>query len=149
MLMANCDLCGKKTELISALVEGTMLSVCTNCSKFGNVVQLNKSNINKPKVIEIDRYLDDITDDFAEKIKTAREKLNLKQEELALKVQEKLSVIQSLESGKIKPQISAARKLEKFLGIKLIETVHLPEINKLNVKYRALTIGDLINLEKK
>ena len=147
--MANCDLCGKKTELISALVEGTMLSVCTNCSKFGNVVQLNKSNINKPKVIEIDRYLDDITDDFAEKIKTAREKLNLKQEELALKVQEKLSVIQCLESGKIKPQISAARKLEKFLGIKLIETVHLPEINKLNVKDRALTIGDLINLEKK
>ena len=147
--MANCDLCGKKTELINALVEGTMLSVCTNCSKFGNVVQLNKTKVNKQKVVEIDRYLDDISPDFAEKIKTAREKLNLKQEELALKVQEKLSVIQNLESGKIKPQILAARKLEKFLGIKLIETVHLPESNKLNVKDRALTIGDIINLEKK
>ena len=70
MLMANCDLCGKKTELISALVEGTMLSVCSTCSKFGNVVQLNKEKINKPRVIEIDKYLDDISSDFAEKMAT-------------------------------------------------------------------------------
>ena len=148
MLMVTCDLCGKKTELIKALVEGTMLSVCTPCSKFGNIVHIDKPIVKKTKFVEIDKYLEEITTDFSEKIKIAREKLNLRQEELASKITEKASVIQHLESGKIRPQIATARKLEKFLGIKLIESVNLPEKTKINVKDSTLTIGDILKLEK-
>lgn len=148
MLMGTCDLCGKKNELIKALVEGTMLSVCKPCSKFGNVVYIDKPIIKKTKFVEIDKYLEEIAPDFSEKIKMAREKLNLKQEELASKVNEKVSVIQHLESGKIRPQITTARKLEKFLGIKLVESVNLPEKTKINVKDSTLTIGDILKLEK-
>ena len=148
MLMGTCDLCGKKNELIKAVVEGTLLSVCTPCSKFGNVVHIDKPIIKKTKFVEIDKYMEEITPDFSEKIKMAREKLNLKQEELASKINEKTSVIQHLESGKIRPQITTARKLEKFFGIKLVESVNLPEKSKINVKESTLTIGDILKLEK-
>lgn len=146
--MANCELCGRKTELTKALVEGTMLSVCSACTRFGNVVNVSKQVQKKQRVVEIDKYLEEITPDFSEKIKTAREKLNLKQEDLAKKLNERASIIQSLESGNVKPTIATARKLEKSLGIKLIESVDLPEKSKVNVKDKTLTIGDLIKLEK-
>ncbi len=146
--MVTCDLCGKKNELTKAIVEGTLLSVCIPCSKFGNVVHIDKPTIKKSRFVEIDRYVEEIAPDFAEKIKMAREKLSLKQEELALKINEKVSVIQHLESGKIRPQITTARKLEKFLGIKLIESASLPEKAKINVKDTTLTIGDILKLEK-
>ena len=35
----QCDLCGKEDELYLALIEGTELNVCKNCSKFGKIIK--------------------------------------------------------------------------------------------------------------
>ena len=49
-------------------------------------------------------------------------KTNLSQEELGLKINEKSSVIRTLESGKLKPTDTLAKKIERFLKIKILIT---------------------------
>lgn len=56
-------------------------------------------------------------------IKKAREMLGLSQDELGRRIGEKPSVIRLLESGKLKPSDSLARKIESFLRIQLFEAV--------------------------
>ena len=87
--MPNCDLCGRDTEkLVDAIVEGAMLSVCENCSKFGHVIIVKKPEVieEKPEkkiIVEEKEELELIVPDCAEKIKKARENLSLKQKQLA------------------------------------------------------------------
>ena len=53
-------------------------------------------------------------------MRKARELRNLSQEELGLKINEKSSVIRTLESGKLKPTDTLAKKIERFLKIKIL-----------------------------
>jgi len=153
--MPNCDLCGRDIEKpVDAIVEGAMLSICENCSKFGHVIVVQKPEIieEKPEkkiIVEEKEELELISPDYAEKIKKARENLSLKQKQIASKIGEKESVIHKLESGHVKPSITLAKKLENSLNIKLIEKYEEPKEKELNFKDRDLTIGDLIKIKKK
>lgn len=147
--MSNCDLCGRRnTKLVEAIVEGTMLSVCENCTKFGNVIKIEQPKVENKTIqkIFIEEEKIEIVDlDYSSKIKKARENLNLKQEELAKKIAEKASTIQKLESGHLEPSISLAKKLEKNLNIKLIiEHKEKKEKKGINFRDENLTIGDLL-----
>ncbi len=150
--MPLCDVCGKNTSTFRVNIENAILSVCENCSKFG----INPTEI--PKLIEpkqkehqpifLPEETEIITQDFSQKIKEAREKLNLKQVELANKISEKESIIHKLESSQFSPSIELAKKLEKFLNIKLIE-LYKPEAEKqIDFKNDSLTIGDLIKVKE-
>ena len=39
----SCELCGRNNELVQAVVEGSMLNICKECSKFGNVIAVRKT----------------------------------------------------------------------------------------------------------
>jgi len=147
--MGNCEICGKRFDnLVKSIVEGVMVDVCSDCSKYGKVVPLRKPIIGPDRAINIstsDSY-DDIIDDYSSVVKSAREQKNLKQEELAKNIAEKESVIQKIEGGYLKPPIKLAKKLEQFLGIKLIEVVEEKRDVSLNLKDSGLTIGDLVKL---
>lgn len=147
--LESCELCGKKTKLIDVLIEGSMFSVCQNCSKFGKTVIVEKKpeKIKFPKRIEEEPEI--IVADYHILIKKAREKTSLKQKELAEKILEKESVIHKLEAGQLKPSILLARKLEKFLNIKLVENYLAKEEKRIDFTDKALTIGDLIKFKKK
>jgi putative transcription factor len=64
----------------------------------------------------------EIAKDFFTLMRKAREQRNLSQEELGLKINEKSSVIRTLESGKLKPTDTLAKKIERFLKIKILIT---------------------------
>lgn len=148
----NCEVCGKETtNLLNAIVEGSVLSVCKNCSKYGNVIAVKKPKpAQEPpkKIITIEEPIEVIVSDFSLKIKNARESLKLKQEQLAKNLKEKTSLIHKLESGHLTPSISLAKKLENFLNIKLIEQYE-EEKKQINIKDEDLTIGDLIKIKDK
>lgn len=155
--MPICDLCGNKPSLYKALIEGTELNVCTECSKFGKIletVQSKQSELKKEKKrkgggkkkIEKET-LQLIVPDYAHLIKNAREKLNLKQEDFAKIINEKQNLIHLIETGKFEPSISLARKLEKFLKIKLIEEHEEIMTEKKKVKADTFTIGDFIKVK--
>lgn len=158
--MTSCDMCGKKIEKgIKAKIEGTEMSVCSDCSKYGEIIggnthnnfnNSNKSfnNTFKKKVIR-DEIEEDIVSGYGLIVKNAREKMNLKQDELAKKINEKISLIHQIESEHLKPRLVTAKKLEKFFGIKLIHTISntnysIQNKNEEEREGEELTFGDLI-----
>ena len=151
--MSRCDLCGKEKDLVIALIENTELNVCKNCSKFGKVKR--KANIftpiQKSKKIEKEpeeEVTERIIKGYGNLIKDAREKLNLKQEGFAKKINEKVSLIHNIESEHHEPSIKLAQKIEKFLKIRLIEETKLEKTELKTTKSEGFTIGDILKPKK-
>ena len=63
--------------------------------------------------------MDEVVQDYDDRIRTARESKGLTQEELAKQLNEKASLIRKLERGDVLPSDSVQRKLERELGIDL------------------------------
>ncbi|MCL4332093.1 MAG: multiprotein bridging factor aMBF1 [Candidatus Thermoplasmatota archaeon] len=146
-------MCGEKTPKVTRVrIEGAVIEACDRCAKLGTPVDPPKKapvtyTFSKPayspprprataparpqrrrstQAVRPDRMdLDhvEVTPDYAEIIKTAREKMSWSQDDLAAKLMEKKNVLSSIERGALRPDIKVARKLEKLLGIKLIETI--------------------------
>jgi len=117
----ECELCGKKTKLVKARIDGVLLNVCLECAKSGKIVEQQIKTMPVKRLTAPAQPEEYVVPDFAQQIRLARQKKGLKQEELARLLNEKLSLISSVESGKHVPDLKLARKLEKFFGIKLIE----------------------------
>jgi putative transcription factor len=150
----NCDLCGKESELSDAIIEGSRVSVCKNCSKFGKTIYLKKPNLyyeNKPKkslIIKKPEIIEIVVSNYAQLIKQGRESLKLNQKKLAKMIGVKESLLNKIESAHIKPSILLAKKFQKFFNIKFIETYEEEEkTREINLNKTSLTIGDLINLK--
>ena len=117
----RCEVCGHKihTEPITAVIEGARLTVCVECAKHGKIVTQEEvalpkqSALKKPQtpismvqrkpIVANVQLTQELTEDYANKIKMAREKLALTHEELGKKINEKASVLRNLESGKMEP----------------------------------------------
>ena len=127
--MPTCDMCGQEAQLLKAKVEGTVLDVCERCARFGEVIAkpepIFSKNIPEPmqpraaprrrEIVQV------IVEDYPQKIRQARERKGLTQEQFAGQLNERESVIQKLETGQMKPDIKLARKLENKLHISLVE----------------------------
>ena len=145
-----CEMCGKERELVTAIVEGSILKVCGECSIHGNIIEVKKpktQEIREKKVIETDETEEAIKDDFSEIIKEERGKRGLTQEQLAKLMAEKESVIQGIESGK-PLSFKLAKKLEQFLRIQLIIPIEKKIKKEFSLKSKDITIGDLIRIKK-
>ena len=148
----SCDLCGKEEELFRVKIEGSVIQVCKNCSKYGEVlVSLDRGNV-EPKIkiskkfFESEEKIEVVVKDFSKILRREREKRGLNQEELAKKVNEKLSVIHKLENGHMEPSLELAKKLGKFFGVKLVKEENSKmekEEEEDKIERRNLTLGDL------
>ena len=143
----NCELCGKQRELVLALVENIEMKVCPDCSKFGKVLREIKEIEEEEKKFEEEEFVEGIVDDYSKIIKDKREKMGMKQEELAKKLNIKESIIHKIETGALEPSMETAKKLENFLRIKLI-TEYNVKYKKIGADDRAMTLGDLIGNKK-
>ena len=143
----QCEICGKDTILVKVIIESIELNVCSNCAKFGSVIKIPPKFVSnfgsKPKINIIDQPEEEIVNNYGSLRKNAREKLGLRQEELALKLNEKHTLIHKWECNELKPTIEAEKKLEKFFGIKLISIYKKVDMGK-QKNSQELTIGDII-----
>ncbi|MCK5474768.1 MAG: TIGR00270 family protein [Candidatus Aenigmarchaeota archaeon] len=147
----ECDLCGRQVNrIVKCRVEGSVLSVCTNCSEYGSVIKAPKPVFSRSVSDSV--LPESIVPDAASRIRRAREKQNLSIELLAQKMKEKESVLHRIEQGKFIPPINLARKIERVLRIVLIDKggADLAELDSPKAT-GALTLGDLLKekLEKK
>ena len=106
--MVQCELCGKDTTLVNVLIEGVNLNACSDCGKHGRVITA-KSTIQRDEEIS-----EDISSDYDVKIKHARESRNLKQQECAQLLNIKESMLQKLETKKMRPSLELAKKIVKI-----------------------------------
>ncbi|GIU68871.1 MAG: transcriptional regulator [Candidatus Woesearchaeota archaeon] len=155
----NCELCGQKPAVYDCEIEGTLMKVCNECSKFGVTKKKEKVKILvKEENIEEKESTYLFVEGYGSIVKKAREKLGLKQEEMAKRLNERVSLLHQIESEHLKPSIDLAKKLEKELKIKIIEEVkednmsyEIP-VKRKNVSTSSssgLTLGDFINYKKK
>ena len=151
--MPNCEICGSKTnDLFKVSVEGTEMKTCLPCTKFGKVISkiVEKKSEEKKVIIQTKPDTEEsIVNNYSSIVRNVREKLCLTQEDFAKKLNERLSVIRSIEQGKLIPALKMAKKLENILGIKLIEKLKEVPENLFFEKSGSATLGDLIKIKKK
>lgn len=163
----QCEMCGKTVTSVKTITtEGTELQVCDACSKFGKIKKIPRTidNIqevkdtikqanyqkkqykNYYKSVDIDAEIN-LVQDYKEKIKNKRENLNLKQEDLAKKLNIKENIVHRIETGHLEPNINLIKKLESFLNIKLIDNSEKEKISLSHEKTEATTIGNSIQIK--
>lgn len=97
--------------------------------------------------------LDDmeLIEDYAKTIRSARQKKNMSQDELAQRVGESISTLKSIESGRQKPTEKTIRGLERELEISLLEplgTVPI-KVGKTQSGTAKPTLGDRVIVKRK
>ncbi len=146
-----------------AVIEGARLTVCVECSKHGKVVYaepaaprqaLKKPQApitmvqRKPLVAQV-QITQEVAEDYASKIRVAREKLMLTHEELGKRINEKASVLRNLEVGKMAPNNQLASKLEHMLKIKLLVPISEEKVNQIpKSANQELTLGDIVEIDR-
>ncbi|HDN82978.1 MAG TPA: TIGR00270 family protein [Candidatus Altiarchaeales archaeon] len=159
----QCEICGKpivKGKKIK--LEATIVTACEECSKLGYVLsevkvkkikkeQQSKQLKEEPLDLELNLDELELVDDFHKRIKNAREKKGLKQEELAKLINEPESLIRRIESGKYIPDERIIKKIERILDIGLLAK-HDQEVEKPREEKKVkstLTLGDVILIRKR
>jgi putative transcription factor len=167
----RCEVCGAKIfgKPFKVIIEGAKLTVCSQCSKHGTIVweeepkpksaTIKTKMVSHPPKIKSKKAPEtaveaslELVENYHTKIRQAREKLELSHEELGKKINEKVSLLKKIETGKMTPDNRLATKLEHVLKVKLL----VPASEEKNVPTkipqptsRELTLGDLIQLNKK
>jgi putative transcription factor len=143
-----CEMCGKDAEGLQRVrVEGSVLELCADCSKFGTVIAPMPGAAAAPapsqrpgsvaamgtiddrvraragRLQERDLYRElpdmELAADWGKRIRLAREHLAWTPEELGKKLNEKKSVVLKLESGGFRPPDAMIRKIEHLLRVRL------------------------------
>ena len=138
--MVQCEMCGAETPNPKTVkIEGAELQVCADCAEFGTEVKSQETSTTSTKYSTSggassssssssgssrrrhDLYdeMEEVAEDYDQRIRNARENRDLTQEELANNINEKLSLIRKLEHGDMLPSDDVQAKLEKFLEISL------------------------------
>ncbi|MEB3756869.1 MAG: multiprotein bridging factor aMBF1 [Desulfurococcales archaeon] len=165
----TCELCGRPIygKAYKVVVEGVELTVCASCylkllKDKGLAKKTRKDSPNKGRIIESKMSVSrsrprrraenyDVVEDYAKRIREARERLGLTRADLARRVQEREVTLGKIETGRLMPTIDLARRLERVLKIKLLEPVVDDEEQEIANKpsgKSVLTLGDIAVLKK-
>ncbi|QLD87647.1 TIGR00270 family protein [Natronomonas salina] len=146
--MVQCEMCGAETGSPKTVkIEGAELDVCDDCADFGTEVQTQDTSSSSTKYStsssssssssssggpsggssgggggsrrDMFDEMDEVVQDYDDRIRDAREGQGLTQEELADQLNEKASLIRKLERGDVLPSDKVQRKLEKALDVSL------------------------------
>jgi len=160
----NCEICGRDSEVLYVVIYlGARTYACPDCvdrhgltviKKLGErikqgAVSKRPQSSKRHSISKVKPAPDfELVENYGLVVKRRREELGMTQEDLARKLKVKLSYIKKVEANKIVPEYSLILKLEKILGVKLIETTDLEDER---VKYvyeeefpEGPTLGDLM-----
>jgi len=165
VIFVICELCGKDVTFHKKVtIEGVQLEVCSECAKFGIESKKEPEKEEGPKPIVTQRLevrerrgkpkdvyeaggKEELVDDLGARIRNARSKKGMSQKELAMKINERVTVLSKVETNEMTPDDRLVTKLEKELGIKLRERV--PEVLAgKEGRSGSMTLADLIKMQK-
>jgi len=87
----------------------------------------------------------ELVEDYAERIRKAREKLGWSQAILAERIKVSENIVKRIESGKLRPTLDLAKKIEEVLGIKLLMPSIEEELKQQKIQ-RYVTLGEIVNV---
>lgn len=169
--MVQCEMCGTETANPKTVkVEGAELDVCDDCADFGTEVTTQESSSTSTKYStsssssssggssgesgggssspsrrrDMFDEMEEMASDYDDRIRDAREAMDLSQEELADQINEKASLVRKLERGDMLPSDDVQRKLERKLDITLTESAGGDEEWESESGDTGLTLGDMV-----
>ena len=166
----ECQICGSiiwgKGQRV--ILEGAKITVCHNCAQHGTKIQKPSSYTYGKKPIQKKPYSAtkrqnykpntieelEIVSDYARKVRNARSKLGLNQDQFSQKLNEKPSLIRRIETGKAKPTVKLAKKILQIYKIQLlVKSDEIMDIsvqeNKFMKKSSGSSLGDIAIIKKK
>jgi putative transcription factor len=147
----ECEICGAEGAGYTILVEGAKLTVCSDCSGAGKLIrapQPARSAAGQPeRALRLEM---EVVDGFGAIIAGARKKMGLPLEVLAERINEKHSFLERVEHEKTLPDAKLAHKLEKELGIKLLQEVSSgTAVDAKDRQGKGMTLGDILEIQMK
>ncbi|MDR2845729.1 MAG: multiprotein bridging factor aMBF1 [Candidatus Methanoplasma sp.] len=162
-----CEMCGKEDIATKPMmVEGTRLSLCPNCARFGDEYKASSgsapqgSPVTKTVIEERlqkrerrmgtrDVYAGaatlELIDDYGKVIREAREAKGMDLEEFGKLILEKKGILAKVEAHDLIPDDKLINKLEKALNIKLRELVQPgAQVGQSGRRQEAFTLNDFI-----
>jgi uncharacterized protein (TIGR00270 family) len=121
--MPECEICGKPSDGRIAIVEGAKMQVCPQCEHLGRTVWVPQPERREEPARSRAPMEFEVIEGYGQKVKSTREKRGLSIEELAKKINEKANYLERVEHEKTLPSESLCHRLQKELGIKLMEPV--------------------------
>jgi putative transcription factor len=127
------------------------MTTCQNCTKFGKILSRIAVEAPPKRIVVAPKpeVEESVVKNYAALIRSTREKQNLTQEDFAKGLNERLSVIKSIEQGKLVPDLKLAKKLESSLGLKLVEEQGQVSGTYSFERSGPATLGDVIRIRKK
>lgn len=157
----QCELCGDSTPKTRRfLVEGTRLNVCPNCERFGTALdappkrkpatpqanvavamERRTKRLGQKDVYASESMRMELVEDYAARIRRARESKGWTRQELGARVGEREVAVSHIETGQLRPVDDIAKRLERELGITLFEPV--ADVRVPRAPQRGMTLGDV------
>ncbi len=155
--MAECEKCGRKAGRVSpVMIAGAEMYVCPDCTRFGKAIARapppqQAAPVNphlapvwsSKKKDALSSRVKELAEDYPIRVQRAREGKSWSREDLGRKINEKVSVIGNLENGEVHPTDKLIKKLEKTLGIELMEAVEDVHIAG-SMESKGMTLADFI-----
>lgn len=162
----ECEICGKPVpehNPIRAKIEGSVMVVCKECSKLGTIQKAppkpkfrqqpkgkKQKNTRTRNYSRRDEPTEELIENYDFEIRKAREAKNWSREDLGKKINERVSVITRIETGKMTPDTKLTKKLEKALNIKLLEEVNNVDLSQfINSSSGERTLGNIMKIKRK
>ena len=154
----SCELCGRESKGCRAgVIDGVKMMLCPDCMRHGESVKdavttpasakrtvFQRIKKSSPKDIYKDMEKE-LVSNWSDVIKEARKKKGLSRGELGFKIEERTVTISKIENGDLRPSDKMIAKLEKELGISLLEKVK--EVTATHHSSTGMTLGDFIKNE--
>jgi putative transcription factor len=163
-----CELCGREAKgCKEAIIDGAKMYVCPDCIKYAEGGVQHEEPVNrgefqptqtyrppmfKPRkapVKDIYKSMEkELVSNWNHLIEVARKKKGLTREELGFKIGERTVTIAKLENGDLRPSDQMIAKLEKELGIALLEEIKETPTVQQTRSQTKYTLGDFIKPDK-
>ena len=150
VVFMECEICGVEGAEYLVQVEGAKLYVCHACSGTGKLLRAPQPQRSEEDHAPRGRIELEVADGYGAAISEARKRMGLPIEVLAERINEKHSFLERVEHEKTLPDEKLARKLERELGIKLLQEVASGAA--VDVKDRqgaGMTLGDVLEVQRK
>ena len=161
--LMQCELCGVPIQGQSKTIqiEGAELCVCVRCAKHGTEVQQSrrkgapqkKPGLAVPQAAQrrardvFDLMEGELVDDYADRIRVAREAKEWSTLDLAQAIKEREILVKKIEKGDLIPEDDVRKKLEKALNIRLLDSTE-DSTSTGGPGRVTMTVGDVISFKK-
>lgn len=154
----ECDICGKREASFIIQIEGAKMGACRSCAYHGKIVLSLEEDAPRKEFVSEKRGMpkglrleEDLVEGYGRIVRKAREARGERIEELARKVSEKASYLDKIENESTRPPVETAKKLERELGVKILEKVKEggAAAGVGNYKKKELSLLDMLEMQNK